>query len=108
MSDSMFRLLGMLPEEARVRMVGMYTEALGTQFASLSAAMGARGEDAVVLAHKIAGSAAMMQDQALALPVRSLETCLRGQRWDEAFEQWPEVQARVAATLAALGEAYPG
>lgn len=107
MSDSMFRLLGMLPDEARTRVVAMYVETLAGQFTLLADAVRSRGEDAVPLAHKIAGSAAMMQDHALSVPVRSLETCLRGQRWDEALEQWPEVQERIARTLALLREAYP-
>ncbi|MGE4243987.1 Hpt domain-containing protein [Ramlibacter sp.] len=103
MHEGMMRLLDALPAASRGRMVAIYRQSLGDQAARLrDAFFGGRLDEATSIAHKIAGSAAMMQDAGLAVSTRSLEQCLRGGRWDEAMEHWPEVEARTASTLAAL------
>ncbi len=101
--EPMYALLAMLPTEVRANMVTMYREALDTQVAQLAQAV-AGADDAALrdLAHKIAGSAGMMQNAALSRAARQMEMALREGRGDAAREAWPEVQACVQRTLVAL------
>ncbi|MGZ5272661.1 MAG: hypothetical protein ACXWC6_18785, partial [Ramlibacter sp.] len=63
----MLRLLQMLPAASRAQMVNMYGQLLGDQLRSVGVALGNLASppapQLVDLLHKIAGSAAMMQDQ---------------------------------------------
>ncbi|HZY19180.1 MAG TPA: Hpt domain-containing protein [Ramlibacter sp.] len=105
----MLRLLGMLPAAARGEMVRLYTELLATQVRSIGERLRTPDDPEVVaLVHKVAGSAAMMQDQDLSLPARDMEKALREQRTADALACWPLVDAAAARTLAVLaGQASP-
>ncbi len=101
--EPMYALLAMLPAEVRANMVVMYREALATQVAQLEQAVDAADDAALRdLAHKIAGSAGMMQNAALSRAARQMEMALREGRGDAARAAWPEVQACVQRTLVAL------
>lgn len=104
----MFQLLARLPEAVQQRMVGMYLDALSTQVALLREVL----EDeewsrAEAVAHKLAGSAGMMQDARLSLAGRALENLLREDRFEEGAAAWPAVAERAAITREALRQAYP-
>ena len=104
----MLRLLQMLPAEPRGRMVAMYREALATQLAQLGELLaGDDGAAAMSLAHKVAGSAAMMQDAGLSEPARAVERALRQGAPAQALRLWPLLQAQAARTLQALELAFP-
>jgi HPt (histidine-containing phosphotransfer) domain-containing protein len=104
----MLRLLRMLPARTRAQMVGMYRDSLRAQLATLEGALtaGAAPDSGLVaLVHKLAGSAAMMQDADLSLPARAIEKALGAGAIDEARSHWPAVRAAADRTLAALEEA---
>jgi len=102
----MLRLLQMLPAAARAQMVRMYGQLLGEQLHSVGDALanlaGPPPAQLVDLLHKIAGSAAMMQDQDLSLPARAMEAALRDGRPADAVAAWPAMVAAAHRTLAAL------
>lgn len=102
----MLRLLQMLPAASRAQMVRMYGQLLGEQLHSVGDALGALASPPapalVDLLHKIAGSAAMMQDQDLSLPARAMEAALRDGRNADAVAAWPAMEAAALRTLAAL------
>jgi HPt (histidine-containing phosphotransfer) domain-containing protein len=99
----MYALLAMLPADVRTNMVAMYREALVTQVAQLEQAVAATDDTALRdLAHKIAGSAGMMQNAALSRAARQMEIALREGRGDAARDAWPEVRVSVQRTLEAL------
>ena len=100
---AMRALLALLPPDVRGNMVTMYTEALAVQMEQLGAAV-AGSDDAVMrdLAHKVAGSAGMMQNALLSRAARRMELALREGRPDAAREAWPEVQDSMRRTLQAL------
>eukprot|EP01034_Spumella_vulgaris_P042871 gene42872-53194_t len=78
-----------------------------TAVAQLEQAVAATDDAALRdLAHKIAGSAGMMQNAALSRAARQMEMALREGRGDAAREAWPEVQACVMRTLGALELAF--
>ena len=105
--EPMLRLLRMLPHEPRARMVAMYCDTLVTQLAELGQALEGSDQDAATaLAHKLAGSAAMMQDAALAQPARAVEQALRADCLIEALRLWPLLRSHAARTLDVL-RAYP-
>jgi HPt (histidine-containing phosphotransfer) domain-containing protein len=107
--EGMFKLLAMLPEHARDPMVRMYGEALQSTLVVLAQALERReAQAALPVAHKIAGSAGMMQDQALSHAARRVEAELREGRAEAALQHWPELQLRAALTLECLRQAYPG
>ncbi|MBE7939287.1 MULTISPECIES: Hpt domain-containing protein [Ramlibacter] len=108
-TDAMLRLLGMIPLAAQQKMVGLYRETLASQLAALGQALQAEPPTpaAQALAHKIAGSAAMMQDAALAGAARGIEGALVAADAAQARARWPEVQRFAAETMAALATAYP-
>jgi HPt (histidine-containing phosphotransfer) domain-containing protein len=70
--------LDALPAQARVEILGLYRKGLLEQVASLEAALACGAELPLVVsvAHKIAGSAGMMQDPGLAELARRLEESL--------------------------------
>ena len=106
--EPMLRLLRMLPDEPRARMVGMYCDTLVSQLAELGQALEAGQQDAATsLAHKVAGSAAMMQDAALAQPARAVEQALRADCLIEALRLWPLLRSHAARTLDVLRASYP-
>jgi HPt (histidine-containing phosphotransfer) domain-containing protein len=106
--DGMFKLLAMLPVPTRHDMVRMYCEALEVQVALLGQSL-AQGpaQATMAAAHKIAGSAAMMQDQALSRAARAFEAALREGRTGEALGHWPSIQHCARLTLECLRAAYP-
>jgi HPt (histidine-containing phosphotransfer) domain-containing protein len=105
---AMLRLLDMLPEAARRAMVGMYRDTLSSQLAQLGRELEeGQVDSATSLAHKIAGSAAMMQDQPLSQSAREVERALRAGDAALAQAHWPRVQVSASLTLATLQEAYP-
>ncbi len=101
--DPMYALLAMLPADVRANMVTMYREALVVQVAQLEQAV-TTADDASMrdLAHKIAGSAGMMQNAMLSRAARQMEIALREGRGDAACDAWPDVEGCVHSTLAAL------
>jgi HPt (histidine-containing phosphotransfer) domain-containing protein len=99
----MLRLLGMLPAATRVEMVRMYGETLRGPLQGVGDALRAPVDPALVaLVHKVAGSAAMMQDHDLSLPARALEHALHEGRLDDAVALWPQVREAATRTLGAL------
>jgi hypothetical protein len=101
--QAMLRLLGMLPAATRVEMVRMYGETLRGPLQGVGDALRAPIDPAVVaLVHKVAGSAAMMQDPDLSLPTRALEHALHEGRLADAVALWPQVREAAARTLEAL------
>ncbi len=96
-------LLQLLPADVRANMVTMYRDALSTQ-AQLIADAVAGNDDATLrdLAHKVAGSAGMMQNALLSRAARRMELALREGRPDAAREAWPEVSDCIQQTLRAL------
>ncbi|MBC7603684.1 MAG: Hpt domain-containing protein [Ramlibacter sp.] len=98
------RLLNMLPPATREQMVVMYRAMLTVQVNELDAAihdaLAPGGTRAVDLAHKIAGSAGMMQDQMLCAAARAVEHALREDRPGDAVAAWPDVRRCVNETLA--------
>lgn len=102
-TQPMLRLLGLLPAATRAELVRMYTELLATQLRVVRDGLRAPDDPEVLaLVHKIAGSAAMMQDRDLSEPARSMEKALREQRASDAAACWPAVEAAAARTLIAL------
>lgn len=107
--DGMFRLLGILPAETRLQMVRMYSDALVGQIDLLRECIArADVQDCASVAHKIAGSAAMMQDQQLSRAAREMERALLAGELEKATLHWPQTQACAAFTLESLGRHYPG
>ena len=105
--DAMFELLAILPAATRQEMVRMYSDALVGQTELLDEGMALRDVPACTsVSHKIAGSAAMMQDQELSQAARSMERALMAGRWEEALAHWPHTRACAAATLASLRARY--
>lgn len=106
--DGMFKLLAMLPAETRTSMVAMYCEALESHLTTMRQSL-AQGqlEATSAAAHKIAGSAAMMQDQDVSRVARAIESALRGGREDEALRHWPGMLEGASFTLERLRQAYP-
>lgn len=106
--DGMFKLLAILPVQTRHDMVRMYCDSLQSQVALLGQSL-AQGQvqAAMAAAHKIAGSAAMMQDQELSRAARIVEAALREGRAEEAMRQWPGMQHCASLTLECLRQAYP-
>ena len=90
--EPMLRLLGLLPAPARGQMVQMYTELLAAQVDALDAALREPDAATIALLHKLAGSAAMMQDQDLSQPARAMERALREDRPDEARQLLPQLR----------------
>lgn len=106
--EAIFRTLGMLPEAARGRMARMYCDSLDRMLPELAAAVGAgRAEDARTIAHKIAGAAAMMQDEQLASLTRRMEEMILAGQPQEAYALWPLAQDAAAQALGALRAAFP-
>jgi len=106
--EPMLRLLRMLPDEPRARMVAMYCDTLLTQLEELGRALaGDQHAAATSLAHKVAGSAAMMQDAALAQPARAVEQALRADSLIEAQRLWPLLRSNAVRTLDVLRASYP-
>ncbi|TFZ08317.1 Hpt domain-containing protein [Ramlibacter humi] len=101
--EGMLKLLALLPAPTRAQMVAMYRETLTSQLRSLQTAFeGFPGEELAPLVHKLAGSAAMMQDPDLSVPARAMERALRSGDGETAASHWPEVRAAAARTLVAL------
>jgi len=113
MSDSgrhgaMFRILAMLPEASRARMARMYCESLQQLLPELGDAVeGAREEETRALAHKVAGAAAMLQDERLAALARRIEELILAAQAADAYALWPAAQAAAGESLAALAAVYP-
>lgn len=106
--EPMHALLARLPPPVQATMVRMYRDALGEQLALVRAALD--GSDAAALqatAHKIAGSAAMMQDRELSLAARAIEAAAVETDLPRAGEGWQQLQDRALATLAGLASRYP-
>ena len=101
--DGMYKLLAVLPAQVRCDMVRMYCESLESQVALLGQAL-AQGDvqASMAVAHKIAGSAAMMQDGELSRVARGVEAALREGRAEEALRHWPGVQDCAGFTLGCL------
>jgi HPt (histidine-containing phosphotransfer) domain-containing protein len=99
----MLRLLGMLPAPTRAEMVRLYGETLLGPLQGVGDALRAPVDPQVVaLVHKVAGSAAMMQDQDLSQPARALEHALLEGRLEAAVALWPQVREAAARTLGVL------
>ncbi len=106
--DGMFKLLASLPAEARHGMVGMYCVALESHLALLSQSLAqGKTQETMAAAHKIAGSAGMMQDQEVSRAARAIEAALRGGREEEAMRHWASMQDSVNFTLECLRQAHP-
>ena len=107
--EAMFKLLELLPAQTRSGMVRMYSDSLVEQVQMLGQCLAqGQAEACASIAHKIAGSAAMMQDQELSQAARAAERALVAGRPDEALGHWPQVQACADFTLQALRRRYPG
>jgi HPt (histidine-containing phosphotransfer) domain-containing protein len=106
--DAMFKLLAMLPADARDAMVRMYCEALESQVGLLRQSL-AQGHTQATMAaaHKIAGAAGMMQDQEVSRAARDIEAALRASGEEEALRHWPTMQACATSSLACLRRTYP-
>jgi HPt (histidine-containing phosphotransfer) domain-containing protein len=106
--DGMFKLLAMLPAQTRAAMVTMYCEALESHLALIRQSL-AQGEVEAIrsAAHKIAGSAGMMQDQEVARAARDIEAASPAGAPDEALRHWPVMLHRARITLESLRQAYP-
>lgn len=106
--DGMFKLLAVLPVDTRTSMVAMYCEALQSHLTLMRQSLAQGQFDATAAAaHKIAGSAAMMQDQEVSRAARAIESALRGGREDEALQHWPGMLDGASFTLECLRQAYP-
>lgn len=106
-TEPMLKLLRMLPEATRARMVEMYRDSLAKQLATLEPVLagGAPADPELAgLVHKLAGSAAMMQDADLSLPARTIEKALMAGDAEGARALWPELKAAAERTLVALGQ----
>jgi HPt (histidine-containing phosphotransfer) domain-containing protein len=105
---AMHALLALVPEAARQGMVQLYRKAIEEIGAQVDGHIAA-GDDAAFLAavHKIAGSAAMMQDRALSDTARAAEHALRQGRVAEAKSLWSEAQVCAARTVAELDAVFP-
>ncbi|CAN5609971.1 hypothetical protein BH11PSE7_BH11PSE7_18100 [soil metagenome] len=108
----MLGLLARLPHGARAHVAGLYRDTLVAQVPLLSCALAseARGNasnDAAspeALAHKLAGSAAMMQDAALSHLARDMEHALRAGDPQAALALLPALEACAAQSLDELAE----
>lgn len=101
--EPMLVLLAMLPQDVRAGMVAMYADSLDTQLALLRQAIEAGDAQAMQSgAHKLAGSAAMMQDRELSMAARAMEAALRECRADAAVQAWPGILACAELTQCAL------
>lgn len=103
-------LLRQLPAASREAMVRMYRQSLHEHLAQVAAGLQPEGDaqGVTALAHRIAGSAGMMQDLPLCDVARAMEVALREGRPEDARAQWPRLHERAQVTLAALAQAYPG
>ena len=103
-------LLQQLPSASREVMVRMYRQALRDHLDQIGVGLqaGANAPDGVGPAHRIAGSAGMMQDMALCEAARAIESALREGRNQDAQALLPRLHDCAQATLAALALAYPG
>ena len=105
--EAVFRVLGMLPEASRLRMVRMYCDSLGQLMPKLGEAVAAgNATETRTLAHKVAGAAAMMQDQALATATRSMEELLLAGDEAQAYATWPLAETAAAESVEALRCAF--
>lgn len=107
---STLALLRQLPATSREAMVRMYRQSLREHLDQVAQGLQPGGDPQTVSssAHRIAGSAGMMQDLALCDVARAMEVALREGRPDEARAHWPRLDACAQRTLAALAQAYPG
>ncbi len=103
-------LLQQLPEASRDAMVRMYRQSLREHLEQVEAGLRPGGDPQSVIfpAHRIAGSAGMMQDRCLCDVARDMEVALREGRPDDARALRPQLDACAQLTLAALAQAYPG
>jgi HPt (histidine-containing phosphotransfer) domain-containing protein len=108
--SSTLALLRQLPQASRESMVRMYRHSLREHLDLVAAGLAPGGDMQAVAApaHRIAGSAGMMQDLALCDVARTMEVALREGRPDDARAQWPQLVERAQQTLDALTQAYPG
>lgn len=102
----MFALLDRLPAPVRASMVSMYHDALVEQLQLLEQALQAGDvAEQTRIAHKLAGSAAMMQDASLSLSARAMEAALQQGCVAIAHQQWPRIQHSAQQTLQGLRSA---
>jgi len=107
----MLALLARLPDSARAHVAGLYRDTLEVQVPLLSRALTGEApcrasNDAgspEALAHKLAGSAAMMQDADLSKIARAMERALLAGDSQSALALLPGLQACAAQSLAELG-----
>jgi len=105
----MFALLAQVQPDIGARMLALYRDVLEDPLDGLERAL-ARGELEAIqaIAHKLAGSAAMMQDAAVARPARAIDDAVRAGALGEAQALWPVLRDAAQATRRALNKAYPG
>ncbi len=98
--------LDALPPDVRLQMLRLYRDGLRDQAGRLEPVLESVGalQAAASIAHKIAGSAGMMQDQALAQAARQLEDRLR-EGAPEAHGQVQDLLELVRRTLGAIERA---
>ena len=93
-------LLALLPPPTRARMASLYLDLLGPTFEAIGRAL--PSSDAAVPLHRLAGGAAMLQDQPVAQLARSMERALLDGDGALALASWPALQAAASRSRAAL------
>jgi HPt (histidine-containing phosphotransfer) domain-containing protein len=104
-------LLARLPDSARAHVAGLYRDTLEVQVPLLSCALASEAQSDApgeagapeALAHKLAGSAAMMQDADLSQLARAMEHALRAGEPQAALALLPALEVCAAQSLAELG-----
>lgn len=103
----MLALLARLPDSARAHVAGLYRDTLEVQVPLLSRALTGEAQSGAgspeALAHKLAGSAAMMQDADLSQLARAMERALLAGDSQSALALLPALEACAAQSLAELG-----
>lgn len=89
----MEQLLAQIPSETRWRLLALYLDLLGPEFDTLARHLHSdAGEEAAGLLHKLAGGAAMLQDQDVAQPAHAMEAALLAGDRARARSLWAALQ----------------
>jgi HPt (histidine-containing phosphotransfer) domain-containing protein len=105
-ADAVIAMLERLPDGARTHVASLYRETLAVQVPLLAAALAGAahsgGQEPQALAHKLAGSAAMMQDAPVSQLARAMEQALRAGHAQAAIAMLTRLEDCAARTLAVL------
>jgi HPt (histidine-containing phosphotransfer) domain-containing protein len=104
---AMFATLDQFAAPTRRRIVGLYCQAVAEQLPAIAAALAAPDLPALaLLAHRVAGSAAMMQDGNLAPSAKALEAAAAAGALTAAQDGFAAMREAAARSVQVLREVY--